>query len=49
VRDHDSSFMQRAMIRALFSGPWKVRAWEWYYGTLFPTRKPADFDAYRAA
>ena len=49
VRDHDSSFMQQAMIRALVSGPWKVHAWEWYYGTLFPTRKPADFDAYRAA
>jgi pimeloyl-ACP methyl ester carboxylesterase len=36
-------------MRTMFFGPWKVRAWEWYYGTLFPTREPADFDAFRAA
>jgi hypothetical protein len=36
-------------MRIMFSGPWKVHAWTWYHGTLFPTRKPADYDAYRAA
>lgn len=41
--------LQRALIRALFSGPWKVAAWSWYYGTLFPTAKPADFEEYRTA
>ncbi|MGD8862200.1 MAG: alpha/beta hydrolase [Myxococcales bacterium] len=40
--------LQRMLIRLLFSGPWKVRAWAWYYGTLFPSRKPDDFAEYVA-
>ncbi len=44
----DKPVMQ-ALMRVLFRGPWKVAAWSSYYGTLFPTRKPADFAAYRAA
>jgi len=39
----------RALMRLLFTGPWRVRAWAWYYGTLFPGRKPEDFAAYRRA
>ncbi len=39
----------QALTRVLFAGPWKVAAWSAYFGTLFPTRKPADFRAYRAA
>jgi len=39
----------QALMRVLFAGPWKVAAWSWYFGTLFPTRKPADFRTYRAA
>lgn len=49
VRDHDTSPVMKAAMRVMFSGPWRVAAWNWYYGTLFPTRKPADFDTYRAA
>lgn len=49
VRNHDTPLHMRVLMRTLFSGPWKVRAWEWYYGTLFPTQKPADFDDYRVA
>jgi pimeloyl-ACP methyl ester carboxylesterase len=41
--------VQQALLRVLFSGPWKVAAWSMYYGTLFPTQKPADFDSYRTA
>jgi pimeloyl-ACP methyl ester carboxylesterase len=41
--------VMRVLMRVLFTGPWKVAAWSWYFGTLFPTRKPADFAAYRAA
>jgi pimeloyl-ACP methyl ester carboxylesterase len=41
--------MMQALMRVLFSGPWKVAAWNAYFGTLFPTRKPADFRSYRAA
>lgn len=47
VRDHDSGFLQKTMIWAAFAGPWKVRAWVAYYGSLYPSQKPADFDAYR--
>lgn len=49
VRDHGMSFTQRTVMNVMFSGPWKVRAWDWYYGTLYPTEKPQDFDSYRAA
>jgi len=38
----------QALMKVLFAGPWKVAAWSMYFGTLFPSRKPADFDAYRA-
>jgi len=41
--------VMQALLRILFNGPWKVAAWSWYFGTLFPTRKPADFEAYRAS
>lgn len=39
----------QVLMRLLFGGPWKVAAWSWYFGTLFPTRKPDDFETYRAA
>lgn len=48
VRDHDTGPMQKIAMAVLFSGPWRVRAWAWYYGTLFPTHKPADFAPYLA-
>ena len=49
VRDHDMSPVMRLALRAMTAGPWKVRAWGWFYGTLYPSAKPADFEAYRAA
>lgn len=36
-------------MNTLFHGPWSVRAWTWYHGTLFPTVRPADHDTYRRA
>ena len=41
--------LMQLLMRVLFAGPWKVAAWSWYFGTLFPTRRPVDFRAYRAA
>jgi pimeloyl-ACP methyl ester carboxylesterase len=35
-------------MNTLFRGPWSVRAWAGYHGTLFPTARPADYVAYRA-
>lgn len=49
VRDHPPGAAMRLAMRVLFGGPWRVRAWTWYYGTLFPTRKPLDFEAHRRA
>ncbi len=39
----------RLLYQALFARPWGVALWQWYYTTLYPTRKPADFAAYKAA
>lgn len=49
VRAARVSPVMKALMRVLFTGPWRVRAWAWYYGTLFPGRKPDDFAAYRRA
>ncbi len=38
----------KALIRVAFIGPWAVPAWGAYYASLYPTAKPADFDAYLA-
>jgi pimeloyl-ACP methyl ester carboxylesterase len=37
----------RLLYSALFSRPWGPAVWQWFYGTLYPTRKPADFAQYR--
>ena len=39
----------RLLYKALFARPWGVAFWQWYYATLYPTRKPADFATYKAA
>ncbi len=41
--------VQKAMIKAAFAGPWAPAAWGAYYASLYPSAKPADFDAYRRA
>jgi pimeloyl-ACP methyl ester carboxylesterase len=48
VRDAPSSFVKDAMTSVLLSGPWKVWGWTTFYKTLYPTRKPDDFDDYLA-
>ena len=30
----------------MLNNPWRVRTWAMYYGTLFPSHKPADFHDY---
>ena len=49
VRDPQTSASQKLMLTVLLNGPWKVRAWDMYYKTLYPTNQPADLDTYRAA
>jgi pimeloyl-ACP methyl ester carboxylesterase len=49
VRDLPSSALQRGLIQLLFARPWGPSAWGGYYASLYPTRKPDDLPAYRAA
>jgi pimeloyl-ACP methyl ester carboxylesterase len=37
------------LSRLLFVGPWGAGVWVSYYGSLYPTRPPADFEDYKAA
>lgn len=46
VRNPKPSLGQKLALAILFHGPWRVRSWIAYYKTLYPTRKPDDFDAY---
>lgn len=39
----------KAIMHTAFVGPWAPAAWPGYYASLYPTRKPADFAAYKAA
>jgi pimeloyl-ACP methyl ester carboxylesterase len=45
----ETTAMNRLLYTALFSRPWGPAAWQWFYKTLYPARKPADFTAYIAA
>lgn len=36
------------LYTALFARPWGPAVWAWYYATLYPTHKPADFAEYSA-
>lgn len=49
LRDLDASFMQKLALRIGFAGPWRVGFWTFYWDSLFPTRKPADHAAVKAA
>ena len=45
----ETSAMSRLLYAAMFRRLWGPALWQWYYSTLYPTRKPADFAAYMAA
>ena len=44
-----SPWYGRAAMALAFAGPWRVRLWLHHWDGLFPTRRPADQDAYRLA
>jgi pimeloyl-ACP methyl ester carboxylesterase len=50
VRDGDTPAWQRRLNRvlyeALFVRPWGPALWQWYFASLFPSAKPADFAGY---
>jgi pimeloyl-ACP methyl ester carboxylesterase len=39
----------KLLYSTLFARPWGPAVWQWYFGTLYPTRKPADFAQYSKA
>ncbi len=41
-------FSQQVMIKVAFAGPWATSAWGAYFDSLFPSRKPTDYAAYKA-
>lgn len=51
VRDAGSPALQRLLrlaFRALLARPWGLGFWMRYWTSLFPTRRPPDFDEYAA-
>jgi len=51
VRDFPSAknTLLSLLYPLLFAGPWGAGTWIKYYGSLYLTRQPADFEAYKAA
>lgn len=49
VRDLEASIMQKLALKVGFAGPWRVGFWTMYWDSLFPTNKPADHAAVKAA
>ncbi len=46
VRDIGSRWTGQLLYPLLFGGPWGSTVWSKYYSTLYPTRKPADWQDY---
>jgi pimeloyl-ACP methyl ester carboxylesterase len=51
VREVPMAWWKKALFRVImntaFVGPWGPSAWGMYYASLYPTAKPADFEAYK--
>jgi pimeloyl-ACP methyl ester carboxylesterase len=45
-RDIKLSPVMQAAYWVMMNNPWRVQAWRMFYRTLYPTRKPADFENY---
>lgn len=48
VRPHELRPAMRMALRVAFGGPWRVRAWDAFYGSLFRSGTPADHAEHRA-
>ncbi len=49
VRDMMPGWQRSAMFNTMFLRPWGASIWSRYFATLYPTARPADWDAYTAA
>jgi pimeloyl-ACP methyl ester carboxylesterase len=41
--------LMQAAFWLMMNNPWRVKTWIMFYRTLYPTRKPPDFEQYLAA
>jgi pimeloyl-ACP methyl ester carboxylesterase len=48
VRDASSGSLQKQFLNLLLSRPWGPTLWSMYFPHFYPSRKPADFGAYRS-
>jgi pimeloyl-ACP methyl ester carboxylesterase len=48
VHADKTPFLMKTMFWLLMHNPWRVRSWTGYYRSLFPSRKPDDFEDYLA-
>ncbi|MBW4028892.1 MAG: alpha/beta hydrolase [Acidobacteria bacterium] len=46
---HGVPWYIKIVLSVGLGGPWRVAFWLFYFSSLFPTRKPADFLSYRKA
>lgn len=47
--DGDGNRLLELLLSVMFARPWGPSTWLKYYASLYPTRKPADFDEYSAS
>jgi pimeloyl-ACP methyl ester carboxylesterase len=46
ARNTPPNLLMQAATWFMMNNPWRARTWRMYYRTLYPTHKPADFEAY---
>jgi pimeloyl-ACP methyl ester carboxylesterase len=46
VRSASLNPFVQAIFWIMLHNPWRAKTWTLYYGTIYPTRKPADFEDY---
>lgn len=49
VRDVAAPWLMRSVFRLAMAGPWAARVWNAYLPSLYPGRRPDDFDDHRRA
>ena len=46
AREQKPNAFMKAATWFILNNPWRAQTWRMFYRSLFPTRKPADFEAY---
>lgn len=48
VRNAKANPLMKTVVWLMMHNPWRVKMWGMFYRSLYPTRKPADFESYLA-